>query len=74
MFGVNGRTIYAVLLFTLLMTLLYIMKPSIMYKDNNEIKPFGINKKETILSLGVITVVCAIMSFYLFAIIDMIFS
>ena len=74
MIGINGRIVYSILLFVLLMLLMYCMKPSMMFKRDDTIKPFGINKNKTIMSLGVFTIVCAIVSFYLFAMIDLIFS
>lgn len=74
MIGINGRIVYSILLFVLLMLLMYCMKPSMMFKRDDAIKPFGINKNQTIMSLGVFTIVCAIVSFYLFAMIDLIFS
>jgi hypothetical protein len=74
MIGINGRIVYSILLFVLLMLLMYCMKPSMMFKRDDTIKPFGINKNQTIMSLGVFTIVCAIVSFYLFAMIDLIFS
>lgn len=56
------------------MILVYISKPPIMFKRDDNIKCFGINKNQTIISLGVFTVVCAILSFYFFSMIDLIFS
>ena len=74
MIGINGRIMYSILLFIMLMLLTYCIKPAMMFKRDESIKPFGINKNQTIVSLGVFTIVCAIMSFYLFAMIDLIFS
>lgn len=74
MIGINGRIIYSTLLFVMLMLLTYFIKPSMMFKRDETIKPFGINKNQTIVSLGVFTIVCAILSFYMFSMIDLIFS
>lgn len=45
-----------------------------MFTNDKEIKHFGIKKNETIYSLGVFTIVSAIVTFYIFCWIDMIFS
>lgn len=74
MITINGRIIYSVLFFSLLMILIYITKPRIMFKKNDRIKNFGLSKSETIFSLGVFTTISSILSFYFFCLIDMIFS
>jgi len=68
------RIIYSVLFFILLSTLLVLMKPSFMFDQNRNIKPFGIGEEKTMFSFGVCVVVVAILSFYIFCIIDMIFD
>ena len=72
MIGINGRIIYSTLLFTMLMILVYLQKPTMMFRRDDALKSFGINKN--IVSLGVFTIVCAIISFYVFAMVDLIFS
>ena len=74
MIGINGRIIYSTLLFTMLMILVYLQKPTMMFRRDDALKSFGINKNQTIVSLGVFTIVCAIISFYVFAMVDFIFS
>lgn len=74
MFGINSRILYSITLFVLLMLLVYLTKPAPIYHKDETIKAFGINKNETIISLGVFTILAAVMSMYIFAIIDMIFS
>ncbi len=65
---------YSILFFCLLMTLIIVIKPKLMFTTENEIKHFGIKSDETIYSLGVFTIVSAIITFYIFCWIDMIFS
>jgi maltodextrin utilization protein YvdJ len=74
MISINGRIIYSILLFIMSMLLIYLTKPSMIFKRDDNIKSFGINKHQTIISLGVVTILCAIMSFYVFSVIDLIFS
>lgn len=68
------RIVYSVIFFVLLMTLVYITKPTLLFKKDESIRDFGLNKKETVFSLGVFTALSAILSFYFFCMIDLIFS
>lgn len=45
-----------------------------MFEDSGDIKKFGIGEDKTLISFGVFTVVCAILSFYVFCFIDMFFD
>ena len=49
-------------------------KPTMLISKNGEIKNFGLKKNETMYSVGVLTIVLAIVCFYLFCVIDMIFK
>ncbi len=44
-----------------------------MFEENGDIKPFGLGIDKTMFSFGVFAVVLAVISFYLFCIIDVIF-
>lgn len=74
MISVNSRIIYSMLFFSLLMLLVIVVRPRIMFNKNLDIKSFGLNKDDTIYSFGLFTVVAAILSFYVFCLIDMIFG
>lgn len=74
MFKINSRVVYSVLFYLLLMTLIFVSKPSIMFDERGDIKHFGIGDAKTMFSFGVLTVVIAIMSFYIFCIIDLVFQ
>lgn len=69
----SSRVVYSVLFYILLIVLIILAKPSIMFK-NKELKPFGVGEDKTMFSLGVASVVLAIVSFYVFCIIDLVFS
>jgi len=56
------------------MTLIFLKKPKMLFEKNGEIKSFGLKKGETMYSVGVLTVVLAILCFYLFCVIDMVFK
>ena len=71
---VSPRVIYAVLFYVLLIVLISLSKPSIMFDDSGALKPFGIGEDKTMFSLGVFTVVLAVLSFYTFCFIDLVFG
>lgn len=71
---INTRIIYSVLFYVLLIVLIIIAKPSMMFDDHGNLKMFGIGEEKTMFSLGVLTVVLAILSFYVFCLIDLVFA
>lgn len=71
---VNSRVIYSLLFFVLLMVLVAVSKPSLIFHPDGSLKEFGIGDNKTMFSLGVFTTVIAILSFYAFCIIDLIFK
>jgi len=57
------------------MILIFITKPKLAFDKNGTLKKFGINdKSSTVYSVGVLSVVLAVLIFYLFCIIDLIFE
>lgn len=71
---ISSRVVYSIAFFVLLMILLFVSKPTIMFDSKGELRPFGVGYDKTMFSFGVFTVVLAIMSFYMFCIIDMVFD
>lgn len=72
---INTRIIYSILFYVLFMILIILAKPGIMFNKNGEIKGFGVlDNEKTLFSFGVFTVIIAIISFYIFVMIDLIFS
>ncbi len=70
----SSRIVYSVILYTLIMILIYVSKPKLIFNDNGSIKSYGLKKNQTIYSLGVISVILSVLSFYFFCIIDLIFN
>lgn len=70
----NSRVLYSVIFFVLLLVLLFISKPSIMFEENGDIKNFGMGHDKTLFSFGIFTIVLAILSFYLFTLLDIVFK
>lgn len=71
---INTRIVYSILFYVLAMTLLVIAKPNTVFDRDGTIKPFGVGEDKTLFSLGVYAVVLAVMSFYVFCIIDLVFA
>ena len=70
-----SRVAYSVLFYALLTSLVIVAKPDFMFdKSSGRPLPFGVGEGKTLYSLGVATVALAIASFYVFALIDMIYS
>ena len=65
------RLAYAVLFYALSMALVFASKPPFAFRDDGTIRPFGIVERDgTMCSVGVLAVVLAIGSFYIFCMID----
>jgi hypothetical protein len=71
---ITGRIVYAVLFYVLLVILLVLAKPSIMFETDGSIKPFGVGEDKTMFSVGVFSIVLALVSYYVFCIVDMVFA
>ena len=74
MVKLNTRLLYSIVFFILLITLVHMSKLSIIFDKDGKIRPFGIGDEKTMFSFGVFTVVLAILSFYFFCVIDVIFK
>lgn len=71
----KSRISYSVVVFTMSMILVFLTKPAIAFDRNGELKTFGVSEKsDTIYSVGVMTVTLAIVVFYTFCMIDLIFD
>lgn len=70
----NSRVLYSVIFFILLLVLLFISKPSVMFDESGDIKQFGMGTEKTLFSFGIFTAVLAIISFYVFTLLDIIFK
>ena len=70
---VNSRVIYSILFYVLVMMLIVVSRPSVIFERDGSMKPFGVGMDKTMFSMGVFAVVLAIMSFYVFCIIDLVF-
>jgi hypothetical protein len=70
----STRVIYSILFYTLLSILIIVSKPAIMFDTNGNLRPFGVGTEKTIFPLGVYIVTVAVISYYIFCVIDLIFG
>ena len=75
------RVAYAIAFFALSLALLVLVRPSFAFTPDGKIKPFGVRRPAaddgggadpTLLPLGVAVVVLAVLSLYLFAMLDLV--
>lgn len=71
---INSRVVYSIVFYILFMYLLILMRPSVIFERDGSLKEFGVGYDKTMFSLGVFSVVLAVLSFYIFCIIDLVFS
>ena len=71
---VSHRVIYSVSFYVLLVILLFVSSPSLIFESDGRIKQFGFGENKTMFSFAVFVVSIAFLSYYLFAIIDLIFE
>lgn len=70
----SSRLIYTVIFYLLLMVIIFMQKPRIIFNEDNSLKNFGFGENQTLYSMGTFSIVIAIISFYIFALIDYIFN
>jgi hypothetical protein len=68
------RLLYSLTFYILLMTVIIMWKPNMLFEPNGEIRTYGVKHGETVFSFGVISIVIAIMCFYVITIIDFLFA
>lgn len=71
----TARVIYSILFFVLASVLLVLAKPRFLFDlETGEPKPFGLGPGRTLFSMGVIVLVLAVLVFYTFGLIDMVYA
>lgn len=67
-----ARVLYSILFYVLAMALLIASQPRAVFNDDRSPRAFGVGPGKTVFSLGVVAVSLAILSFYMFALIDLV--
>lgn len=71
---VNPRVVYSIVFYGLLMILIVVARPKTIFELDGQLRPFGVGEDKTLFSMGVFAVVVAVLSFYTFCVIDIIFA
>lgn len=71
---ISSRIIYSVLFYVLSVLLILVSKPAAIFNTDGELRPFGVGDGKTIFAFGVVVVALAIISFYVFCVIDLVFG
>lgn len=71
---VNTRIVYSIVFYVLVMTLIVVSRPSVVFEKDGSLRPYGVGMDKTMFSFGVFAVVMAVLSFYMFCVIDLIFN
>lgn len=66
------RVFYSAAFFVLVMTLVIFVKPTALFLPDGRIRPFGVGPGCTIISIGVVAAIAALVSLFLFAWIDLV--
>jgi hypothetical protein len=68
----KARTIYAFAFYVLLCTLLYVAKPAFLFHPDGSLKRLGTRGDESMFSAMILLSVLAVLSYYLFVLIDVV--
>lgn len=68
-----SRLVISLIIYSLLLSLILIIKPSLMFNQNGEIKPAGLEKikGQSVLSIAIVIPLIAIFSYFIASLIDM---
>ena len=69
-----NRLLYSILLFSSIITLLYVSKNKIMFKQDGNLKEFGFENGKTLYSFGLSTVIIAYISVYVMTSLEIILA
>jgi len=70
---INQRIVYSCMFYALIILLIFVSKPDLVFDEDGSMKGFGLGPTKTMFSFGVFVVSVAFLSFYIFALIDLIF-
>ena len=70
----TARLAYSIAFYVLVAVLVIVMKPSMIFERNGNPRTFGIGRNKTTFAFGTLCVVLAILCFYMFAWIDLVFG
>jgi hypothetical protein len=66
------RVFYSAAFFVLVMTLVIFVKPPGLFLPDGRVRPFGTGEDCTVISIGIVATVAALLSLFMFAWIDLV--
>jgi len=66
----TNRVLYTIVASLSIFCLILVVKPSFMIKDNGDLKEFGMDENQTLVSFGFLTVIIPIIFFSIFTYFD----
>ena len=69
-----ARVLYSAFFFVLVMCLVYVAKPGAVFDQDGTPKPFGVGEGATMIPMGVVTVLAAVLRMYLFSLVDLVYG
>ena len=74
-YGLVHRVVYAVIFYVLLSALVWVWKPPLLFMPDGSLRRQGLmGEQETLFSFGTFAAALAVLSYYLFAVLDLVFS
>lgn len=70
----KARVVYSVAFLALFMILVLTAQPLWVFQEDGTPLPFGVGPGRTLFSLGTLTVACAAVSLFAFALVDLVYS
>ena len=70
----NNRVKVAIVLYLMIVTIIYVQKPSSMFTENGECIPFGVRTDETLFPFPLCVMTVSIMVYYILGVICLQFS
>lgn len=74
MVAITPRLLYSTILFTTVVLILLVLKPTIMFHEDGQPRSFGVGPNKTLMSFGTAVVLLALLSFFTFTMIDLVFG
>jgi len=70
----SSRIFYGIAFYVLIMALIIVSKPAFIFNKDGSLKQFGLSKTESMISIGMVSSILAIVSFYGFCLVDIFFA
>lgn len=70
----SQRVIYSITFYLLVVALLFVTRPALAFNPDGSVKSFGVGEGSSIFSVAVLVCAVAVLCFYAFCIVDIVFK